>query len=131
MTTKQRGRKSSASLSILPIESRTIPIQPPASIENTAEGRLFIEIVASLPADHFRKCDIPLLQQFCRATLIAEKAADVQQFTQMARLLAVLASKLRICPSARKRIAEAPQVQTPKPWLGGADAAPDDTPPAS
>jgi hypothetical protein len=70
---------------------------------------MFIEIVASCPESHFVSSDRALLATYAMALTIAQRAArDVHKspaalatWEKSSRLLAQLASKLRLCPSSR------------------------------
>jgi hypothetical protein len=99
----QRGRKSSA-LSVISIES--VPrLRPPAGLTK-AEDAVFRQTVAACAADHFTASDAPLLVAYCQAVLLVRstfKDIEVQFHTwqQAARTLAMLATKLRLCPHSR------------------------------
>jgi hypothetical protein len=62
--------------------------------------------VAACAADHFTAADTPLLVAYCQAVLLVRSAfKDIEvQFhawQQAARTLAMLATKLRLCPHSR------------------------------
>jgi phage terminase small subunit len=60
----------------LPV-SATPRLRPPADLAaGSPERKLFVDIVASLPASHFRESDEALLSAFVRAVCRERKAAD-------------------------------------------------------
>jgi len=116
---KQRGRKSIGDLQAVGFPDARV-VAP-----DCLEGGELVEwhaIVNSLPADFFRPGDVPLLAAFCVASALHKEArADVRQngmtimngrgtpvanpacgiLSTQASAMATLASKLRLCPSAR------------------------------
>jgi phage terminase small subunit len=105
---RQRGRRSEADLAVIPIAPRDHRLRPPADLGAT-EAALFREVVASLPADHFCEADKPLLTLWCEAVCLARRSAAglsnnpalANVWVGAARLATQMASKLRLCPSAR------------------------------
>ena len=103
-----RGRKSADELSVVPIDAGRIRIEPPAELEEKAAA-IFKEVVASFEPRHFRKADIPLLANFCRATyLTAHFSAKIgledgafKNWVEASKMQAALATKLRLTPSSR------------------------------
>lgn len=115
----KRGRKSEGDLTAVALtDSR---LAPPASLTADQVDE-WTAIVNSLPADYFRPGDAALLAAFCVAavfhrkaaqdieargmTLVTEKGHEYvnpshQLLTSQASVLAQLAQKLRLCPSAR------------------------------
>jgi hypothetical protein len=116
---KQRGRKSSAALSV--VTSLPQRPEPPAelSVEQALEWK---EIVARLPADWFQRESHALLVQYCRhvtsarfvakmidsANLNVSKPEDLKRFDRLLRLeeregaaVARLATKLRLTHQSR------------------------------
>jgi phage terminase small subunit len=92
-------------------------------------------LVNSMPADHFRAGDLPLLRAFCEAyaaSLVAEKEIRkngryytdkmgnhkkrpaVADLREQANLMAQLATKLRICASTRSGGRSKPEETKPK-----------------
>jgi phage terminase small subunit len=103
----QRGRKSATSLSVVAIE--TVPrLRPPPDL-TAAEDALFRQVIAQCAADHFTPSDAPLLVAYCQAvilgrsafTQLSEGGGGFQVWQQAARTLAMLATKLRLCPHSR------------------------------
>jgi phage terminase small subunit len=105
---EQRGRKSAAALSVVPIVERLPRLHPPASLSK-GESDLFRQVVAQCSADHFAASDTPLLVAYCQAVLlsrlafkrVSEEGDAFQIWQQAARTLATLATKLRLCPHSR------------------------------
>jgi hypothetical protein len=110
--TAKRGRKSPGDLQVIPLvpggHHGAYRLQPPPDLDPKARA-MFVEIVASCPDSHFVSSDRALLATCCMALTIAQSAArDVHRkpaalaiWEKSARLLATLASKLRLCPSSR------------------------------
>src|SRR5574343_21119 len=115
----KRGRKSVGELSVVAVTGARLEPPPGMTQEQTDEWHA---IVDSLPADYFRPGDAPLLAAFCVAavfhrraaadiekrgmTLMSDKGTEYvnpshQLLTSQASVLAQLAQKLRLCPSAR------------------------------
>jgi P27 family predicted phage terminase small subunit len=108
-------RKSAASLSVI-THDRPIQLRPPSSLSD-AERTVFIDLVASVDARHFRQSDLPLLARYCEAVVLAEEAArqmrkngavidgktspwlTVQE--KAVRALTALSMRLRLSPQAR------------------------------
>ena len=77
----KRGRASAAQLSVVPISAGRKPVEPPSDLDPSAT-KLFRELVASLPPDHFVISDIPLLVSYCQATIIRSDATKVSPRTE-------------------------------------------------
>jgi phage terminase small subunit len=106
---RQRGRQSSASLSVVSLTSHgRRRIKPPADLD-AIDAKLFTEIVAACPADHFAPGDASLLATYCQAVRLSRCAAEtagmdgthVASWEKLARVVASLAVKLRLCPHSR------------------------------
>ena len=106
---RQRGRRSSASLAILPnVDDMPSRLTVPSHLSDN-ERRLFAELVRSCAANHFVKSDTVLLTSFVQATLMVRRAAvgmvgDLSQvgiFEKGVKLQAVLATRLRLSPQSR------------------------------
>ena len=74
--TSPRGRKSRASLALVPevagrIERLERP-PPPAGLSD-AEAAVWRDVTASLPAEWFRPEQLPLLAQYCRHVVAANQ----------------------------------------------------------
>jgi phage terminase small subunit len=67
-------RRSAASLHF-PAFTRVERLTPPPDL-SPDERALFVNIVATNPADHFRPSDAPLLCSYVRAVLLERKAAE-------------------------------------------------------
>ena len=91
-------------MSVVSIES--IPrLRPPPGLSG-AEDAVFRQTVAACAADHFTAADVPLLIAYCQAVLLvrsAFKEIELQfpTWQQATRTLAMLATKLRLCPHSR------------------------------
>ena len=63
----QRGRHSSAALSVIPsVDGQPEKLRPPASLTE-AERDAFVRIVAACDPRHFVPSDMPLLASYTRA----------------------------------------------------------------
>lgn len=114
-----RGRKSAASLGVVPITGQRI-----AAPEHLTDdqAREWAAIVESLPPDYFRPGDVSLLAAYVTASVFYRRAsADMEArgmvltddrgkeyvnpahhvLTSQASAMAQMAVKLRLCPSAR------------------------------
>ena len=115
----KRGRKSEGDLTVVPLTDARI--QPPENLTEEQKAE-WASVVDSLPADYFRPGDAPLLAAFCVASVLHKRAAqDIelrgmtvvrhkgdeapnpchQILNSQGNLMATLAVKLRLCPSAR------------------------------
>ena len=109
---KQRGRKSVASKSVQLISSNER--QPaPAGLDAVAAA-LWDDILIGYAADHFNPADLVLLREFCHtsAVLLPKANSDLERFpgqdgltkrTTLIKEVANIATKLRLCVSARTR----------------------------
>lgn len=114
-----RGRKSAASLGVVPISGQRLA--PPGHLTDE-QAEEWSAIVDSLPADYFRPGDVSLLAAYVTASVFYRRAsADMesrgmtltddrgreyvnpshQVLTSQASAMAQMAVKLRLCPSAR------------------------------
>lgn len=81
---KQRGQKSQAALaSVTPLPVRLL--QPPADL-SVEEAEVWSRVAATKPGDWFDAGSIPLLAQYCRATVQAELIADLVRQTASSML---------------------------------------------
>ena len=106
---RQRGRRSTANLSVIPIERaaerRRRLVRSPPDLTAT-EQEMVDEVRASCPEDHFVPSDEPLIVAYIQATPVARDAvkdlpASAGLWDRSVKLMACLAAKLRLCPSAR------------------------------
>jgi len=108
-------RKSAASLSVVPLDSRNVRLKPPANLPEL-EKALFVSLVAANPPQHFRESDMPLLVQYCNACILSERAMDelraepiinnrstawLTVFEKASRAMVALSMRLRLSPQAR------------------------------
>lgn len=70
---KQRGRKSAAELATVSVLPLRTP-EPPADF-SVDESRVWARVCATKPADWWDAGSLPLLAQFCRATVQADMIA--------------------------------------------------------
>ena len=117
-------RKSAAELTILipRVDGRPNHITAPPGL-GAEERRLFAGLVRSMPAEHFRQGDVPLLVRHIEAILMTERAGREMESTggpviagadglvtnpwfgvqqRSARMVAVLATRLRMSPQSRR-----------------------------
>ena len=107
----QRGRKSS-NVVALGVTASSPPLTPPATLTK-AENALFDDLVGSSDPQHFVPSDMPLLVSFVQATLLARSLAStaakpskpdptvVGSWEKATRVMAMLATRLRLAPQAR------------------------------
>lgn len=108
------GRPSAASLAIAPV-AHWERLQPPQTL-TPPQVAIWIEIVATKPADWFKADCAPILEAYCKsithyrdlARILDTPPEDMRQLRALseavgkqARLMGELASKLRLTPQAR------------------------------
>lgn len=110
-------KRSAESLSVAPIRApERPPLIAPTDLSPGARA-VWKATVASVPAEHFRLGDTPLLKTFCEVSAMADQAAaelvssgavvngkispwiTIQE--RSVRAQSTLALRLRLCPSAR------------------------------
>lgn len=117
---------------------RSGTFKAPAGLPRAAQS-LWRAVMQSTPEDQWRPGDLPLLAMFCRVSVLAAEAVAhlehdgqvdsggktspwIKVASDHGKTLALLASKLRLAPSARIR-AEAHSLQQrpahAKPWQWG------------
>jgi phage terminase small subunit len=113
---RQRGKKSSAYLSVIHAEPQSQRLQPPAHL-TPRQREIFDHLLANSPRDQFRVTDGLLLARLCEAHDLAEQAAAelakngpvvegrasawlVAQ-EKAVRAITALSTKLRLSPQAR------------------------------
>jgi P27 family predicted phage terminase small subunit len=110
-------RKSRAELSFVPLDARTSRLRPPADLPD-AERAVFLDIVGTCDAKHFRPSDLPLLTTYCSSTVVAAQAAEhlrndgpviagrvspwVTVREKATREMVALSMRLRLSPQARQ-----------------------------
>jgi hypothetical protein len=99
------------------VDGRPNRLQPPPDLEPTGK-RLFGDLVASCPPEHFRPSDLPLLIEYVRETVLARQAADEMSksggpvaggvvnpwfgiWQRATRTMCVLSTRLRLNPQSR------------------------------
>ena len=97
-------RRSPANLAIVHVQPRARRLQPPADLDATT-AEMFRDVVANCPASHFAPADAHVLTAFVQAVQISRQSAgdpaSVAMWEKSTRLIATLAQRLRLCPSAR------------------------------
>ena len=104
----KRGRQSVAERAVIPIAPLAPRLQPPADL-GAEETALFRQLVASCPSDHFVESDQPLLTAYVIAICLSRRAAAklaedpslATVWERSTRMLATLATRLRLAPQAR------------------------------
>jgi cellobiose-specific phosphotransferase system component IIB len=108
---KQRGRTSTAALSVVPVINvgRT-RLQPPAHLTRE-ERTLFLQVVTENDPAHFAATDAILLASFVQASLLVRRMSKavsknpdpktVQSWERALRSQAMLATRLRLAPQSR------------------------------
>jgi phage terminase small subunit len=110
---RQRGKKSAANLSVLPVENIRHELQPPDHL-SASEQDLFREVLANAPATQFSFSDQYLLATFCQITGVLReqarrvqkakrenRAAELKMLIDTSKAQAMIATKLRLTTSAR------------------------------
>ncbi len=130
---KQRGRVSTAAMSVIVDGSEQASPSPPAYLAGP-ERELFADLIMGCDADLFRQTDLPLLSRYCEAAILAEQAAlelrngavvdgkpspwiVVQE--KSVRALVSLSMRLRLSPQSRidpKTLGRQQPHSGPKPW---------------
>ena len=113
-----RGRKSAASLSVIPgrVDGNPDRLRPPPEL-GPRERELWLVVVGSVDPKHFVASDGPLLQRYVEAAVQAELAAEhlrqegavvagrlnpwALAHEKASRSCAALATRLRLSPSSR------------------------------
>jgi hypothetical protein len=135
---KQPGRKSLASLSVLPAMA-TKPPPPPEKLSEP-EKALWRETTAALRPNWFQGCE-PVLEAYVGSVMMGREISDTlatcspssDKFADLVRLrcnvsatIASLATKLRLTPQSSRDSRNVKHVSTrPKPWQIRASGPPD------
>jgi phage terminase small subunit len=109
-------RRSAASLHF-PNLSRVDRLSPPLDLSQD-ERTVFLDVIATTPADHFHPSDAPLLATYCRQILLEREAAShlatgghvidgkpnawVAIQLQASKAMLQLARALKLTPTARR-----------------------------
>ena len=109
-------RRSAASLHF-PTINGAQRLQPPPGLDEATQ-KIFVSLVASCPADHFRPGDLPLLLAYCGTVLTEREATEhlakdgrvidgrpspwINIQTQAIKSMAMLARALKLSPQARR-----------------------------
>ena len=133
-----RGKQSAADLAIVRT-GEPERLQPPAHITPRARA-LFVELVASVSADHFVAADRPLLARYCEAVALAEQAeaklaedgpvdshgrasAWIGVWDKATKAASTAATRLRLTPHSRfdaraaaRKTGRGPSAYQTRPW---------------
>jgi len=100
----QRGRKSAAGALALRIDSGPPLLEPPSKLTKQ-EAEIFTNIVTTCRPTHFVPSDLVLLVAYAQATAISQNSAHdpskIVTFEKSTRVMALLATKLRLAPQSR------------------------------
>jgi hypothetical protein len=132
-------RKSIAALTLLPaVDGRPARLRPRAEASATVR-RIFSDLVASVPVEHFRPGDADLIEQLSQSIALARQAyAELEAngpvidgraspwnvvLEKAHRSSVALAARLRLCPQARtdpktvgRQNRPAPSAYDLRPW---------------
>ena len=117
----QRGRKSAANLAALGLNGSPPRLTAPAGLLSE-ECALFDSVTSSLDPKHLRESDLPMLVAYVQASLLSRRLArtdKVAEWEKATRLMATLATKLRLTPQSRvdpKALARQEPSLLRKPW---------------
>ena len=127
----QRGRKSSAELATLKvIRVDHARLKPPQYLSDAARS-VFVEVVGASDPKAFRKAELPLLCSFCEAVVLSRYYAAAlaserdggfelshRHWLEATKLVATLATRLRLTPHSRIDARAAGRLRTPMkmPW---------------
>ena len=101
-------RRSAASLNVAPLAAHRPRIQAPSGL-SAAERDLFQKLVVQCPSEQFTASDAPLLVAYVQAVLLSrwafkeavEDSSALPTWERACKTMAVLATKLRLCPHSR------------------------------
>jgi phage terminase small subunit len=130
---RQRGRKSAGGLATISVDGKPPQLLPPASLSEV-EKVIFVDLVTSCDANHFRPSDLPLLVRYAEACALGDLSAQelrrgavvdgkpspwivIQE--KAVRAMVSLSMRLRLSPQSRadpKTIARHAPPLGPKPW---------------
>jgi hypothetical protein len=102
-------RRSAASLQFSSLPGASERLRPPPELDEP-ERKIFVDLVSSSKAEHFRSSDMPLLAAYCRAIALerrsaaALKAGDdkaLARWEKATKAMVALSMRLRLSPQAR------------------------------
>jgi phage terminase small subunit len=137
VTASRKGRKTAAQKAAEALRPSPEFHQPPEHLSKDAVA-IWISIIETLPTGHFLVSDLPLLCEFCETAALIRQMREKfngevtvvkstgnlvmnPQLTAINRtqsILAALAGKLRICPSARLSASKAGHEKARRPSRG-------------
>jgi hypothetical protein len=111
---RQRGRKSAAQLSVVPVVAAELPT-PPARL-SSAEKKVWRDVVALFPAHQFMAC-LPLLEAYCGAVVMErDLAAQLRDLDLADKRYGVLAGLLRAARASAAKLAGALRLTPRSTW---------------
>jgi phage terminase small subunit len=102
-------RRSAASFVIPSVTGAPPRLSPPADLSET-ERAVFIDLVASSKAEHFRPSDLPLLSAYCRCIVLERRSAQelaagdhkaLARWEKATKAMVALSMRLRLSPKSR------------------------------
>ena len=102
-------RRSAASFAIPSVTGAPPRLAPPADLSG-AERQVFLDLVASAKAEHFRASDLPLLCAYCRAIAVEVRSAQelaagddraLGRWEKAVKSMVALSMRLRLSPQSR------------------------------
>jgi hypothetical protein len=108
-------RKPAAASNVIAMDTRALRLRPPANLPQP-ERDLFVAVIAANQPAYFRESDMPLLVQYCAATVLSERAmaelraapivdgkpsAWLAVFEKASRAMVALSMRLRLSPQSR------------------------------
>jgi hypothetical protein len=133
----QRGRKSASALALMQVAGTTQAIQRPDVPYDLTddEGAVWRAVVDAEPADWFRPSQLPLLSQYCRHVVRANRVAqlllaeekseslEVENYDRLlkmqereSRAIASLATKMRIAQQSTYDKSKKKPTLAKRPW---------------
>jgi hypothetical protein len=127
----QRGRKSSASLAVVPLTQPQRP-EPPEYLSKAA-AEVWREVVSAMRPDWFGRETHPILEQYCRHVVLARLIAnaipaeidDIAGFDRLtamhcreSAMVATLATRMRLThqSSFDRKTVKRDEYTGPRPW---------------
>jgi hypothetical protein len=103
-------RKSAAALAVRSARTGVARLRPPASLSPSARN-VFLSIVTTEDASHFKPSHLPLLIQYCEAVALADRsaaalrcddapAAWLARWEKATRVMVALSMRLRLSPQS-------------------------------
>jgi hypothetical protein len=102
-------RRSAASLQFSSLLGASERLRPPPELDEP-ERKIFVDLVSSSKAEHFRSSDMPLLAAYCRAIALERRSAAalnagddkaLAKWEKAMKAMVALSMRLRLSPQAR------------------------------